>query len=229
MGKDLHKLCIRVPKVFDWVARQVDLPLISFDNEELDALFGFDDTTTPAETLADFLANFPGFTVQAVLQDQTVICQEIQQTNGRQEISVTLPDGDTVDLEKVKVLLKGLLVVNIFDANGNLLLTSDPIPFATAQTFFLCAPEGTDVFCHMTYFQADAEIILTDDFEQLDISIVLCLDVQMEALVKLEVEGAYCKPRPELPITDLVCPEDRFPPQCPEIFPGKHGKHCIPK
>lgn len=221
MSHKKHKVCIRVPKVFDWVARQVDLPLISFNDEELDDLFDCIGAT-PTDDLCAFLNNFPGFTVQCRLRPDSLLCQEIRQPTGRHEISVTLPSKEVVELEKVKVLLKGLLDVDILDANGNVICRAEPIQFATAQVFFLCAPEGTEVDCHVTEFQCDADIVCTDDFQQLDISIVLCLDVQMEADVKLEIEAEYCKPRKELPISDILCPEDRFPPQCPLVFPGHH-------
>jgi hypothetical protein len=97
---------------------------------------------------------------------------------------------------------------------------SDAIPFATVQTFFLCAPPGTTLNSHVSFFESDANMICDNtSFSQLDISIMICLDVQMEAQVKLEVEGKFCKPRRELPTT-LTCSAVQVPPQCPEIFPG---------
>ncbi|MBU8906892.1 hypothetical protein [Desertibacillus haloalkaliphilus] len=223
-----HRVCIKVPKVYDWVNRQVELPLISFHNEELEDIFEVNNKhcfrTSPAETLCEFLDAFPGYQVECNLRPDSILCQEITQPNGRQDIPVTLPTGETITLQKVKVLVKGLVDVNILDAQGNVIArTAEPIPFATAQTFFMCAPEGTELQCHVTYFQCDADVICTDDFQQLDISIILCLEPQMETEVKLEIDAAICKPREELPIEDIVCPPEKFPPQCPEIFPGdKH-------
>ncbi|WP_227939408.1 hypothetical protein [Alkalihalobacillus deserti] len=227
MSHDKHKVCIKVPKVYDWVTRQVDLPLMSFNGDELNNIFdcvtnGF----TPPEDLCEFLEAHPGFTVHCDLIEDSILCQEIRQHNGRQPVTVTLPTGETVTLEKVKVLVKGLVQVVIRDANEQIICKTEPIQFATAQTFFLCAPEGTEVQCHITYFQCDADVICDDNFQQLDISILLCLDVQMEAPVKLEIEAAICKPRQELPVEDVLCPVDVFPPQCPEIFPGSVKRKC---
>ncbi|WP_096199121.1 hypothetical protein [Bacillus sp. FJAT-45350] len=222
MSHDKHKVCIKVPKVYDWVQRQVDLPLMSFDGGDMDDLFDNLNNNNDYDTeVCKFLQKHPGFQVHCNLVEDSIYTQEIKQHPKRQDIDVTLPNGDNVTLQKVKVLVKGLVEVTITDAHGKVLAVSDEIPFATAQTFFLCAPEGTDLHAKVTYFQCDSDIICTDDFEQLDISILICLDVQMEADVKLEVEAAICKPRQELPIEDVVCPTEKFPPQCPEIFPGK--------
>ncbi|WP_078555125.1 hypothetical protein [Bacillus alkalicellulosilyticus] len=214
---DKHNVCIHVPKVYDWVTRQVELPLISIDDENLNDIF---DCVGPTDDLCAFLENFPGYTVECNLIPDTIYCDEIKQHNGRQQVEVTLPTGETITLEKVKVLVKGLVNVTIFDATGKPICCSDDIQWATAQTFFLCAPDGTKVDCHITYFQCDADVICTEDLQQLDISILLCVDVQMETKVKLEVEAAICQPRQELPIEDVVCPPVKFPPQCPELFPG---------
>ncbi|WP_088103454.1 hypothetical protein [Halalkalibacter urbisdiaboli] len=225
MSHNKHKVCIKVPKVYDWVTRQIDLPLISFNGEALDDIFEcVNNGITPPEELCEFLAAHPGYTVHCDLLENSILCQEIAQHNGRQQVNVTLPSGETVTLEKVKVLVKGLVQVTIRDNNGNVICRTDDIQFATAQTFFLCAPEGTEVDCHITYFQCDADVICDENFQQLDISILICLDVQMEANVKLEVEAAICRPRQELPAEDVLCPVGVFPPQCPEIFPGTSRK-----
>ncbi|WLR42970.1 hypothetical protein LC087_01755 [Bacillus carboniphilus] len=234
---DRHKVCIRVPKVYDWVNRQVDIPLISIN--KLSEL-GFDcqgvtgsATGCPEDPCEIF--HYIDFEVKCFLTDSlgnpvdpskpgalTVV--EIVQPEGRQEVSVTLPNGKTIILEKVKVLVKGFVVVEICDLFGNKLCISDPISFATAQTFFLCAPNGTNVNAEITFFECDASLICSDDtFQQVDISITLCLDVQMEANVKLEIEARFCKPRSEIDTVGL-CPVEGFPPQCPELFPP--NTHC---
>jgi hypothetical protein len=226
--RDKENVCINVPKVYDWVTRQVDLPLISFTGDQLNDV-NFDcDGTTPFGNLCDtlcepfvvncFVSNAAGQPVDP-LKHGAIFCQEIVQPNGRHQVDVTLPSGETVTLEKVKVLVKGHVVVNVVDAEGTE-CTSEPIPFATAQTLFLCAPEGTELNCHISFFECDADLICTDQFEQLDVSITLCVEVQMEANVKLEIEAKICRPREELPISGIVCPERKFPPQCPEIFPA---------
>lgn len=214
-----HKVCIKVPKVYDWVQRQLKKLLISFD--DLDDLFEklcHDDYVTD---VCRFLEKYPGFQVRCELIEDSLICQEIGQHPLRQDIDVSLPTGEITTLQKVKVVVSGLVRITILDAHGKILLVSDEIPFSTGpQTFFLCAPIGTTVQCKVTYLQCDAETICSDDTERLDISIFMCLDVQIENDVKLQVEAATCKPREELAISDAMCPALSFPPQCPEIFNG---------
>lgn len=236
-----EKVCIKVPKVYDWVTRQVDLPLINFTGSQLDNIDFDCNGVSPFDNICDFLeAEGPAdFSVRCflsnkwgqpinpkdALKDGSLICQEILQPGGREDVPVTLPTGETVTLQKVKVLVKGFVGVDVVDAAGTVICrTTKGIQFATAQTFILCAPEGTEVDCHISFFECDASLIcMTEDqtnFQQLDISITLCLEVQMEAKVKLEVEGRFCKPREEI-LAATLCPEDKFPPQCPEIFPAR--------
>lgn len=230
-----EKVCIKTRKVYDWVTRQVDVPLRSFSNGDLEAIFPESKCPRHGQTVCDFFASnglsAGDFSIRCFLTDdegnridQTVdnnalICQEILQPNGRQPVHVTLPSGDTVTLQKVKALVKGHVVVQVVNANGHVVCESSPIPFATAQTFILCAPEGTTLDCHISFFECDASLICTDNFSQLDVSITLCLEVQMEAEVKLEVEARYCQPREEI-LEATLCPTDKFPPQCPEVFPA---------
>ncbi|WLR51617.1 hypothetical protein LC040_01570 [Bacillus tianshenii] len=240
---DKEKLCIKVPKVYDWVTRQVDLPLISYTGKELKRL-DFDCNTDPTadsvgSNICDILANegVEDVLVDCFLSDKygnridpsrdtSILCQEIIQPRGREKVNVTLPSGEEVTLEKVKVLVKGFVGVDLVSPTGEVICHLDEgIPFATAQTFVLCAPEGTHVQCHLSFFECDASLICTEDFQQLDVSITLCVEVQMEAQVKIEVEGKFCRPRPELPIASALCPTDKFPPQCPDIFPASDRRH----
>ena len=231
-----EKVCIKTRKVFDWVTRQVDVPLKSFSNADLEAIFPETTCPTQGQTICDFFTsngfNADDFTIRCFLTDEAgnkidpvvdnnaLICQEIIQPYGRQPVQVTLPTGDKVTLQRVKVLVKGHVVVQILNGMGNVVCQSAPIPFATAQTFILCAPEGTMLECHISFFECDASLVCTENFAQLDVSITLCLEVQIEADVKIEVEARICKPREEISEAS-VCPIDKFPPQCPEVFPAR--------
>ncbi|GAC91936.1 hypothetical protein KN10_2372 [Anoxybacillus flavithermus NBRC 109594] len=230
-----EKVCIKTRKVYDWVTRQVDVPLRSFSNGDLEAIFPESKCPRHGQSVCDFFASnglsAGDFSIRCFLTDDegnridrtvdnnALICQEILQPNGRQPVHVTLPSGDTVTLQKVKVLVKGHVVVQVVNANGHVVCESSPIPFATAQTFILCAPEGTTLDCHISFFECDASLICTDNFSQLDVSITLCVEVQMEADVKIEVEARFCQPREEI-LEATLCPTDKFPPQCPEVFPA---------
>lgn len=218
-----EKVCIKTRKVFDWVTRQVDLPVISKSDDNLKDFFKCDGSLI--DDICKFLDqhNDPkDFTVVCKIDEDSIICQEIVQPDGRLNVTVTLPNGDKVTLQKVKVLVKGLADIAILDENDRVICKSKrPITFVTAQTFILCAPDGTDVECEVTFSECDASLICTNDFQQLDVSITLCLDVQVEADVKLEVEAKICKPREEDIQAIDICPDREFPPQCPEVFPAR--------
>jgi hypothetical protein len=227
-----EKVCIKTRKVFDWVTRPVELPLISVNDDELDKIFDCDGKTddicrflkkqghTRDVTVNCFLSDKDGDRIDPNEKSKSFLCMEISPLDKRQDVKVNLPNGDEVTLQKVKVLVKGFVTVELLDANDMVICESKPIPFATAQTFILCAPEGTELDCHVNFFECDATLVCTDVFSQLDVSISFCLDIQMEADVKLEVEAKICKPREELTEAINACDNNnKFPQQCPEIFP----------
>ncbi|OIJ10618.1 hypothetical protein BKP37_17735 [Anaerobacillus alkalilacustris] len=222
-------LCIKVPKVYDWVTRQVDVPVQSFTGEQGLLDLNFDGPTPGGVNPCAELAGGGALTVECIITDDqgnpvdplaphSILCTEIPQIGGRQSVSFNLPDGETITLQKVKVLKKGHFVVRVSNAQGKS-LTSEPKPFAVAEKFYLCAPEGTFLQCEITDFECDSNIICgnNNEFRQIDVSINMCQNVQMEATVKLEITADFCHPRPEIPFD---CPPLSFPPQCPEIFPG---------
>jgi len=232
-------LCIKVNKVYDWVTRQADVPLLVFNGSESLLELGFDCPSglTPSPGGAGDPCAFLGgnLTVECFPTDEdgnpidplvpgNILCTEIPQPEGRASGQFQLPDGSTVTLQKVKVLKKGFIVVRVSNPTG-LSCTSDPIPWAVSEKFFLCAPPGTFLQCEITDFECDANLICRQigitpgvfEFQQLDISINLCQNVQMEAVVKLEITADFCQPRPDMP---FVCPPLAFPPQCPTVFPG---------
>jgi hypothetical protein len=236
--KETERVCIKTRKVYDWVSRQVDVAVKSICNSDLDGLFACDLEHDEDANIADILcdAKVGGLAVECFLSDEHghkinamahhhhrhhkgLTCKEIEQPNGRPDVEVTLPDGTEIILQRVKVLIKGYVTVHLVNANGHVVCCSKAIPFATIQTFLLCAPEGTELDCHVTFFECDSNLIATPDFAQLDVSLTLCLDIQMEADVKLEIEAKICRPREEI-LEGLLCPIKEFPPQCPEIFPA---------
>lgn len=233
--RDSERLCIRVPKVYDWVNRQVDLPLISFTGHKGLAKLRFDCEDTPGtkddpcsvlgrNTITRcFLSDSEGNPIESLNSDAVEI-KEIVQPDGRLSVTSTLPNGDRVTLQKVKVLVKGFFVIEVSNMQGDVCISA-PQPFAVAQTFFLCAPPGTDVVGHITFFECDAHLICdNNEFQQLDVSLTFCLDVQMEATVKIEVDARFCRPRQELPINTCNV-ANQLPPQCPDVFPGDTGHH----
>ena len=153
-----------------------------------------------------------------------IVCKEIIQPEGRASAEFHLPDGTKVVLQKVKVLKTGFVVVQVKNSQGKT-CTSEPIAWSVSEKFFLCAPEGTFLQCEITDFECDANLVCKKahhtphhfELQQLDISINLCQNVQMEAVVKLEVQADFCQPRADM---QLICPPLAFPPQCETVFPG---------
>ncbi len=233
-------LCIRANKVYDWVTRQAEVNLTFTDYCDL----GFDcnDDNMPcaenshvSPTSEDPCMVLDGhLTVECFPTDKwgnpvdptaphAISCEEIPQPEGRQSSQFQLPDGSTVTLQKVKVLKKGYVRVKVTNHHGDCCV-SDPIHWCITEKFFLCAPPGTFLECEVTDFECEANLICKPNcedngyqFQQLDISIIICQSVQMEAKVKIELTADFCQPRQDLP---FVCPPLAFPPQCPTIFPN---------
>ncbi|WP_078381380.1 BMQ_0737 family morphogenetic spore coat protein [Sutcliffiella halmapala] len=239
--KETERVCIKARKVYDWVTRQVDVAIKPVCNSDLDDLFAWDLDHDKDASIADILcdAKVGGLSVECFLSDEKgnkinplanhhhrhhkgLTCKEIEQPNGRPDVEVTLPDGVEVILQRVKVLVKGYVTIHLVNNKGHVVGCSAPIPFATIQTFLLCAPDGTELDCHVTFFECDSNLIATPDYAQLDVTLALCLDIQMEADVKFEIDAKISRPRAEI-LEGLLCPLKEFPPQCPEIFPA-HGR-----
>ncbi|MDR4886979.1 hypothetical protein RGU12_05355 [Fredinandcohnia sp. QZ13] len=230
--RDKEQVCILTRKIYDWITRQIDVNLTFTDN--LPVKFKCDGhTERTLEELCNFLEHHNNVSVNCFLSDSMgnpvetgfqnnnqVTVQEIGQ---RQPVTVTLPNGDRVTLQRVKVLIRGFITVEILGDMDNVLCrTKTPIPFVTTQTFLLCAPEGTELNVHVSLAECDATLICEPDIQQLDISLTLCLEVQTEADVKLEIEARHCQPREEILEEVVLCPTEKFPPQCPEVFPAHH-------
>ncbi|MFS0865176.1 hypothetical protein [Fredinandcohnia sp. 179-A 10B2 NHS] len=231
-SRDTERLCIKTTKVYDWITRQLEVDL-SFTDDNLNTKFVCG--TSTEDTLMElcevlegqeevevncFLSDKNGNPIETGFQDKNQI--KVQEISRRQPVTVTLPNGDEVTLQRVKTLVRGFIMVEVLDGMGNeLCVTKHPIPFATTQTFLLCAPEGTELKAHVSFVECDATLICEpEEFQQLDINLTLCLEVQMEADVKLEIEGRFCQPREEILEDVTLCPTEKFPPQCPEVFPA---------
>ncbi len=73
---------------------------------------------------------------------------------------------------------------------------------------------------HLDSFEGtDGSIRLSDiHLQQLSFDLVLGLSVQIEKDVKIEVEGSFCYPRPEVISTSSGFSPIEYPPQCEAIF-----------
>lgn len=229
MSNERERLCIRVDKVYDWVTREVNKDFC-FEGPEGLLKLGFTENGSrtkpyPGENPCSFFG--PDATLEVTCfptdaQGNKIDVDDIKisQVGDRQDVFVE--DLDTT-LQLVRLKTAGNFVVQVTGTNcGNVLgvLTSRPIPFCIIDKYLLCAPEGTDIEAHVYFFECEGTLACEDGtFEQLALTLLLCESIQVEAEVKVEVEGRICQPREEIIAPISVCPEITFPPQCPEIFP----------
>ncbi|MGN8647354.1 DUF3992 domain-containing protein [Gracilibacillus sp. HCP3S3_G5_1] len=118
-------------------------------------------------------------------------CREITQTKGRPDVPVTLPNGEKALLQKVKVLKKGFITVQL--KNKNKVCKICTIPFKVVEELILCAPLGTFLQCKVTDFECKA--YFSNDCKKINIEIFFCQQIQMVANVNIEVETILCHPR----------------------------------
>ncbi|MBN6185557.1 hypothetical protein JQN58_00980 [Aneurinibacillus sp. BA2021] len=239
-------LCIRVPKVYDWVTRQADIPTLSFNGTPGLGALGFNCDGVLGADPCSFLTG--PLTVECIPTDANgnqidpldpdvialglIEVRELTDPNNREDVTVTLPGPTprTITLQRVKVLKKGFVRIRVTGASpatgAPVTCISLPQQWVVTEKFFLCAPRGTRLSVHITDFQCDAHLFCgpilgattpaADTFRQLDVNITMCQDVQMEAIVKLEIDANFCMPRPEIP---FECPPFSVPQQCMDIFP----------
>ncbi|WP_175428367.1 DUF3992 domain-containing protein [Bacillus solimangrovi] len=152
--------------------------------------------------------------------DGAIICEEISDPNNRENINITLPDGDIVTLQIVELLIRGFIVIEIVDDNGKKQCPC-PIPFNSIEQVVLCAPIGTKVDCEITDFTCRAILVPTKAKEdtichEVIISISICENIQSIAKVKIELDGAICKQREE--IKTKLCRINQIPDSCSTVF-----------
>ncbi|MDQ0255371.1 hypothetical protein J2S74_002753 [Evansella vedderi] len=223
----LERLCIRVPKVYDWVTRQVDKDFNFVGEEGLDRL-SFQCNGTPDADPCELLEDDQEFIVSVIPTDaqgneidlDEIECREV---GHRRDVFV---EDLGIELQTVKLKKQGFFKILLhLEEDGAVVCESAPIPFCIFEKFLLCAPEGTDIECHVFDFFGTGVVCCNNgQFIDLALTLTICQSIQAEADVKVEVEGRICKPREDIiePIVERVCPEIEFPPQCPEIFPPKH-------
>ncbi|WP_100373478.1 hypothetical protein [Bacillus sp. FJAT-45037] len=212
MSHKKHNVCINAKKVFDWVIRPVSLTE-TFTNCEF--FNGLTDICESVEGCFD-----PGFKVKCKVD--CVKATDITKPGPRQKVEVQV-NGEDVTLYKVKVHVSIKVFVFIKEDNCDEYEKLGPFELSSVETFYLCAPDGTFVYPAIHDGECEAEFFCVNGTPNLTINADFCLDVQVADYVKLEIEAAYCKPRDEFPISEMmVCRPDKEPKQCPHVFPGKH-------
>ncbi|OIJ10105.1 hypothetical protein BKP35_13390 [Anaerobacillus arseniciselenatis] len=233
MAKEKEKLCIRVDKVYDWITREIHKDFC-FEGPEGLAKLGFNGDPDCVYPGVDPCAVFPEdatlevkcFPTDAAGNKIDVDDIKVAQVGERQDVFVEDLDT-TLQLVRLKTTGHFVIQVTAVECGKKVLgvLESKPQPFCIIDKYLLCAPEGTEINAHIYYFECEGTLTCENgEFEQLAATLLLCQSVQVEAEVKVEVEGKICQPREEIIAPISVCPDITFPPQCPEIFPPR--KKC---
>ncbi|WP_044893526.1 S-Ena type endospore appendage [Bacillus alveayuensis] len=109
-----------------------------------------------------------------------------------------LPDGNKQILQEIDVVLQGFITVQLLDKKEKV-CKSFTIPFLETETFFLCAPEGTNIQCEITDVHCKSFIF---PFQKdcinhflLNIKLELCLSVYSLKRANLEIQAKPCHPR----------------------------------
>ncbi|MBG9944204.1 hypothetical protein ABE237_15985 [Brevibacillus formosus] len=211
ISNNLQEECIRVNKVYDWVVlansyrNKIALP------DDCQALVdaairaGQDITLSCVEPVS------PGPTCRVV-------------SIRRENITV---GGTTVRVGVVRFVFGATVLVRVFADGTPLCEFTTTVQFD--QEVVLCLPEPLDednILCRISAFECSPTgTVLLGGMVQLDV--IVCVEIQVEAEVKLEVLAKFCAPRPNnipipSPTPSFRCPPITFPPQCPPIFPVRN-------
>lgn len=196
--------CIEVTKVYDWVV------LTNRDRNKVELPFNC------AEAIQDCLHN--GGTVSATCAVTDTFCDVVD----ARPANIDVPSAQIVTLG-----ITATVTVTFTCTIGGTTTTlcSFDVPVTFIDQVILCVPAGIDPFTDISclVFDTQCNVVfnqLLGDFVLLDV--VLCKDIQVTKLVKLEVEAKFCGPRQAIPIEDVtpLCPPfPNFPEQCPTFFP----------
>ncbi|OOE12118.1 hypothetical protein [Fictibacillus arsenicus] len=222
--KHLQDECIRVQKVYDWVTDTLNVrKTVSFTPEQIAAIEeALDD---PSKRPLRIVTKVPK-TSQA--NENAEACAEnflCEQVGDKRECTVALNGGFTT-AQLVELLFTTDIKVQVVDRSGEI-VTELIVNASVFESFVLCYPDGTDLYCRITKIFArvpSGTVLLNSPAPtSFSIDITFCVDIQVEAEVKLEVLAKFCSPRENDLICEgsegEMCPEASFPQQCPDIYP----------
>ncbi|AUJ23805.1 S-Ena type endospore appendage [Virgibacillus dokdonensis] len=142
-----------------------------------------------------FLSDHKGTPLK--IKEEAISCMEHSNPSKRRDIEVVL-NGQIVKLQEVEMLIKGFITVEFLNERG----IRDRwfvFPFWEVETFYLCAPKGTDISCIVSKMECKAEYISHEQNCKccmgIGICIMICLNIYAFSDVTLELLGKECKPR----------------------------------
>ncbi|WP_173917522.1 hypothetical protein [Halobacillus sp. Marseille-Q1614] len=205
-GNSLRPECIRTQKVYDWIA-----DVNQYTNKT--PLPGDpDDPATCAGLVAAALAAGDNITFECTppeVPGPDATCEVLEVTNGMPGM--------------IRVLWTVFVTVTVTNETTGETCEFD-VPVQFDDVYMVCIPEPFDednVFCRIT----DVRCSVTNTVflgNQVQVSVTVCKDIQIDEEVKLEVLAKFCQPRPNdilpEPPSPEECPGFEFPPQC-NFFP----------
>ncbi|WP_347550631.1 hypothetical protein ABFG93_03315 [Pseudalkalibacillus hwajinpoensis] len=226
-ANSLQDECIRVQKVYDWVTDQLAVKKkIHFTDEQLCKIE--EAMEDPGRRPLRIVCNTPEAPPLFPLSGSEhgngdFLCEQIGE---KRNVSVAIPGGGFADAQLVDLLFTADLKVLVVDRNGELVTEID-CNSSILESFVLCFPNGTDLFCRITKvicrIPTGTVLLNCPSPRAFDLEVIFCVDIQVEAEVKLEVLAKFCAPRDNdlMADSDVIdeCPPVEFPAQCPDIFP----------
>jgi hypothetical protein len=227
-ANSLQDECIRVPKVYDWVTDTLSVSkTIEFTAEQRKKIEkAMDD---PGRRPLRIVCKTPDLPPLFSLSrhhhadcDDDFLCEQVGE---KRDVTVPL-NGEFVDAQLVDLLFTADVGVKVVDRHGREVADLG-CNASVFESFVLCFPDGTELMCNVSKIfcriPTGTVLLNTPSPDSFTLEVTFCIDIQVEAEVKLEVLAKFCSPREndiEAPVMGAdQCPEIEFPPQCPDIFP----------
>jgi len=231
----LQDECIRVPKVYDWVTDTLTITkTVTFNDEQLRAIeSAMDEPNRRPLRIISRTPKTPSLfplnqSDPRLYENQGSFCEQV----GEKRDVIVPVGGKFVDAQCVDLLFNTDIKIEVVDRHGEC-VTAFIVDAATMESFILCFPTGTELLCRipkiLSRILSGTALLNNPVPEGFQLQITFCVDVQVEAEVKLEILAKFCAPRDNhlTALENVVtsCPPVEFPEQCPSIFPTKNCEY----
>lgn len=232
---DFKEEVIRVKKVYDWVNDSIKVKKeVFFGEEELREIeYALaDPNRRPLRLVAKSPKTPPLFPMKHHSPNHEGDKFFCEQVGDKREVVVPV-EGKFVEANEVDLLFNAEIEIEVIDRHG-CVVTEACVDVAVIESFVLCYPDGTELLCRIQKILAEitsGTVFLNSHVpKSFMIEVVFCVDVQVEAEVKMEVLGKFASPRENnlAPIQEekTHCPPVQFPEQCPAIYPTNEVCKC---
>lgn len=132
-----------------------------------------------------------------ILEEGAISCTEHSNPSKRESIEVIM-NGHIVKLQEVEILIQGFITLEFLNEKG-VRCGWYVCPFWEVETFYMCAPNGTDISCNVSKMKCKAEYISHEQNCKccmgISIRIAVCLNIYAFSDVTIELLGKECEPR----------------------------------